>query len=153
MRRALLTAAKAAPITVGNPESFAGAAFVGQRMAVERSGPADGTGTIATVKVQMNSAVSDLRVLTGSLVGSTYTVRDVSGALSVAAGLNTVTVSLAVQAGDLIGYWSATGTAVMSVSSIANSLGTASPAAAPTVGQNITLTTTNDKRACVFGTS
>lgn len=93
------------PVTVGSA-AVAGDDFSGNRLFVEASGPATGAGTtLGTVNFYAASA-GTIAIMTGTLSGGNYTVRDISADLTAVAGLNTFTVSLAIVAGDYIAAWS-----------------------------------------------
>lgn len=153
MRRALLTARALVPLTIGNTDAFGTLTFGSGRTLVDLSGPANGPGTITEVKV--GSAADDgVIVMIGTFAGGSFTVRAVSPGIGVAVGLNTLTVSLPVVAGDLIGFWFQTST---SRGQCANDLGkqigySNFPNLAPTVGSVIGLTTATDKHLAILGT-
>lgn len=154
MRRALLTATPpvATALTIGNTGTLGTSAF-GLRTVVDLSGPATRSGTITLADFQANGA-SNAVVMVGSLSGTTYTVRSVSSSALTSTGLNSRSISLAVQAGDYIGLWCTTAASGLRYSATAGKqLGySTNPGSTPSAGTTIALTIFNDGLASIVGT-
>ena len=103
MRRAMLTAGVAAtPITVGpDTPGTANAGLVGAYSIWTDDSPASGTGTITNFKVDIGTA-GNIAPLTISPAG---VIRAIGSTVAVSVGINNLSVSLAIQAGDYIGAW------------------------------------------------
>lgn len=143
MRRGLLTARAVVPLTVGNPAVIGtGNRFV--YVAVDTTSPATAGGTLTTFRFYA-SAAGTIRVLTGTLSGSNYTVRAATASVAVSAGLNTLTISLAVVAGDLLGVWCQNGSSGprLDESVSGSGLRTSAVTAAPVATSVIALTNTD----------
>lgn len=100
-----------AAIAVGPAASDRASVTVAGNTVLDLANPADGTGTIDTITIYVNSQITTAKVgLFYLTTGTTYICRSsyTTGVLTV--GLNTLTgLNLACQAGDVIGIYHATG--------------------------------------------
>lgn len=153
MRRGLLTAATAPPITVGYSGTFGTSAW-SARLAIDLSGPASGAGTIVSVDTNAIATAAEVRILTGSVSGSNFTVTAVSSAFTAASGANNYAVSLPIAADDFIAYWCATAAQGLNYDSgVGGSIGYGTnPTTTPTVSQVIAFSTFSG-RFSIRGTS
>lgn len=144
MRRALLTTG-AGGLTVGNFGTF-GTSLFAARLAIDLSGPASATGTIASVDTMAVATASEVRILTGSVSGFNFTVTAVSAAFTAASGANNYTVSLPIAAGDYIAYWCAQTTQSLNYATGAETMGfNSNPTSAPSVGAVLPFSTTTGR--------
>lgn len=149
-----LAGAAAPPITVGYFGTFNNNAF-SARVAIDLSGPASGAGIITSVDVNAIATVANaIRIMTGTIAGSLFTVTAVSGPLTAPSGAATHAVSLAIAAGGYIGYWASATTTGLNYTSGPGDMGYATtPSTAPTVGQQFGFSTAASfGRYCIHGT-
>jgi hypothetical protein len=100
----------ATAIDVGS-EAINRSTYNNEGTSVDRNNPANASGTITSVEIYANSAMSNVEVATFFVVsGNNLSTRDSEAIGSVAAGYTTHTVSLNIVTGDCIGiYFSAGG--------------------------------------------
>lgn len=86
---------------------------------VAKDNPAEFTGTINKAEIWMNTATDDLRIgIFYVIEGNTLKCRDSESVGSVEIGYADFDVSLEVEPGDYIGYWSSTGLTDMAVDGV-----------------------------------
>lgn len=132
------------PFPTGN--SFLTAQYV----AISPANPAPVAGTLTTLQVNIDIAAT-IYALTGTLSGSNFTVNH-SVSLSAAAGVNTLSMSLPIAAGDVLAVWSNTAQAGWQSGAAGGTLYNSAAAFSTPPTGTFAVQSTGNSRACLRAT-